>query len=179
MVVGGANLSVFYTADEIANTIGATAEILMTKKIKTSLTRTSFTLDQNEDSPALSSFLEAYAPRTTVTADQGEYEDGTKYNSTTAGSQTLMQIIYGGKETSGTNPKRKVVIMFCKLAQDAGSFDQESGKFTKPKVSGEVVNNDADMGIPATYFLTTLVTGATLVTVPKNVGYKEVWITAV
>ena len=177
MVVGGANLSVFYTADEIANTIGATAQILMTKKIKTSLTRTSFTLDQNEDNPALSSFLAAYAPTTTVTADSGEYEDGTKYNSTTAGSQTLLQIIYGGKDT--VSGKRKVVIMFCKLAQDAGAFDQESGKFTKPKVAGDVVNNDADMGIPATYFLTTLVTGATLVTVPKNVGYKEVWITAV
>jgi hypothetical protein len=177
MVVGGANLSVFYTANELgtAPTIGATAVHTMRRKIKTSLTRTTFTIDQNEDNPELTSFLENFAPITTVTADQGEYEDGTKFNSSQATSDTLLQIVYGGVDTNSTPNKRKIVLMLCKLAQDAGAFDQESGKYTKPKVAGDVVNNDADLVVPATYFLTTLVSGATAVTIPAKIGYKEVW----
>jgi hypothetical protein len=175
MVVGGANLSVFYTANELgtAPSVGSTAIHTMKRKIKTSLTRTTFTIDQNEDNPALTSFLENYAPVTTVTADQGEYEDGTKFNSSQATSDTLLQIVYGGVDT--VEKKRKIVLMLCKLAQDAGAFDQESGKYTKPKVGGDVVNNDTDLVIPATYFLTTLVSGATAVTIPAKIGYKEVW----
>ena len=177
-VVGGANLSQFFTADEINNTLGTSTPVYsMVKKIKTSVTRTSFTIDQNEDNEALSTFLETYAPQTTVTADTGEYENGTKFNSGNVSSATLLQVIYGGVDPKTS--KRKVTLMFCKLGQDSGSYDQESGKFTKPKVSGDVVNNDADMGVAAAYFDTTLVTGATLVTIPKNIGYKEVWITAV
>jgi|DEB19_MinimDraft_3_1074340.scaffolds.fasta_scaffold05961_4 hypothetical protein len=175
MVVGGANLSVFYTANELgtAPSVGSTVLHTMKRKIKTSLTRTTFTIDQNEDNPALTSFLENYAPVTTVTADQGEYEDGTKFNSSQATSDTLLQIVYGGVDT--VENKRKIVLMLCKLAQDAGAFDQESGKYTKPKVGGDVVNNDTDLVIPATYFLTTLVSGATAVTIPAKIGYKEVW----
>ena len=178
MVVGGANLSVFYTANELgtAPTVGATAIHTMRRKIKTSLTRTTFTIDQNEDNPELTSFLENYAPVTTVTADQGEYEDGTKFNSTQATSDTLLQIVYGGVDT--VQNKRKVVLMLCKLAQDAGAFDQESGKYTKPKVGGDVVNNDTDLVIGTSYFLTTLVSGATAVTIPAKIGYKEIWFTA-
>lgn len=177
MVVGGANLSVFYTANELGTspTVGATAVYSMKRKIKTSLTRTTFTIDQNEDNPELTTFLEEYAPVTTVTADQGEYEDGTKFNSSQATSDTLLQIVYGGVDT--VSNKRKIVLMLCKMAQDAGSFDQESGKYTKPKVAGDVVNNDADLVIPSTYFLTDLVTGATAVTIPAKIGYKEVWFT--
>jgi hypothetical protein len=175
MVVGGANLSVFYTANELgtAPTVGATALHTMRRKIKTSLTRTTFTIDQNEDNPELTSFLENYAPVTTVTADQGEYEDGTKFNSTQATSDTLLQIVYGGVDT--VQNKRKVVLMLCKLAQDAGAFDQESGKYTKPKVGGDVVNNETALVIGTSYFLTTLVSGATAVTIPAKIGYKEVW----
>jgi len=178
MVVGGANLSVFYTANELgtAPTVGATALHSMKRKIKTSLTRTTFTIDQNEDNPELTSFLENYAPVTSVTADQGEYEDGTKFNSSQATSDTLLQIVYGGVDT--TLNKRKVVLMLCKLQQDSGAFDQESGKYTKPKVGGDVVNNDTDLVIAATYFLTTLVSGATAVTIPSKIGYKEIWFTA-
>lgn len=175
MVVGGANKSVFFTADETQNTLGTTARFTMIKKMKTSLTRTSFTIDQNEDSPDLSDFLELYAPKSQATADTGEYENGEKFNSGNASSQTLLQIIYGGVDT-GTK-KRKVVLMLCKLMQDAGAFDMESGKYTKPKVSGDVINPDADMVVPATYFDTTLVTEATLVTIPRLYGYKEVWFT--
>jgi hypothetical protein len=177
MVVGGANLSVFYTANELGTnpTIGASAIHTMRRKIKTSLTRTTFTIDQNEDNPELTSFLENYAPVTTVTADQGEYEDGTKFNSSQATSDTLLQIIYGGSDT--VQKKRKVVLMLCKLAQDAGAFDQESGKYTKPKVAGDVVNNDADLVVGTSYFLTTLVTGLSSVTIPAKIGYKEVWFT--
>jgi hypothetical protein len=175
MVVGGANLSVFYTANELgtAPTVGATAIHTMRRKIKTSLTRTTFTIDQNEDNPELTSFLENYAPVTTVTADQGEYEDGTKFNSSQATSDTLLQIVYGGVDT--VENKRKVVLMLCKLAQDAGAFDQESGKYTKPKVGGDVVNNETALVIGTSYFLTTLVSGATAVTIPAKIGYKEVW----
>jgi len=175
MVVGGANLSVFYTANELgtAPSVGSTAIHTMKRKIKTSLTRTTFTIDQNEDNPELTSFLENYAPGTNVTADQGEYEDGTKFNSSQATSDTLLQIVYGGVDT--VESKRKIVLMLCKLAQDAGAFDQESGKYTKPKVGGDVVNNDTDLVIPATYFLTTLVSGATAVTIPAKIGYKEIW----
>jgi hypothetical protein len=175
MVVGGANLSVFYTANELgtAPTVGATAIHTMRRKIKTSLTRTTFTIDQNEDNPELTSFLENYAPITTVTADQGEYEDGTKFNSTQATSDTLLQIVYGGVDT--VQNKRKVVLMLCKLAQDAGAFDQESGKYTKPKVGGDVVNNETALVIGTSYFLTTLVSGATAVTIPAKIGYKEIW----
>ena len=175
MVVGGANLSVFYTANELGTnpTVGSTALHTMKRKIKTSLTRTTFTIDQNEDNPELTSFLENYAPITTVTADQGEYEDGTKFNSTQATSDTLLQIVYGGVDT--VENKRKIVLMLCKLAQDAGAFDQESGKYTKPKVGGDVVNNETQLVIPATYFLTTLVSGATAVTIPAKIVYKEVW----
>jgi hypothetical protein len=175
MVVGGANLSVFYTANELGTnpTVGATALHTMRRKIKTSLTRTTFTIDQNEDNPALTSFLENYAPVTTVTADQGEYEDGTKFNSSQATSDTLLQIVYGGVDT--VENKRKVVLMLCKLAQDAGAFDQESGKYTKPKVGGDVVNNETALVIGTSYFLTTLVSGATAVTIPAKIGYKEVW----
>jgi hypothetical protein len=178
MVVGGANLSVFYTANELGTnpTVGATAIHTMRRKIKTSLTRTTFTIDQNEDNPELTSFLENYAPVTTVTADQGEYEDGTKFNSSQATSDTLLQIVYGGVDT--VENKRKVVLMLCKLAQDAGAFDQESGKYTKPKVGGDVVNNDTDLVIGTSYFLTTLVSGATAVTIPAKIGYKEIWFTA-
>jgi len=175
MVVGGANLSVFYTANELGTnpTVGATALHTMRRKIKTSLTRTTFTIDQNEDNPELTSFLENYAPVTTVTADQGEYEDGTKFNSTQATSDTLLQIVYGGVDT--VQNKRKIVLMLCKLAQDAGAFDQESGKYTKPKVGGDVVNNETALVIGTSYFLTTLVSGATAVTIPAKIGYKEVW----
>lgn len=178
MVVGGANLSVFYTANELgtAPSVGATAIHTMKRKIKTSLTRTTFTIDQNEDNPELTSFLENYAPVTTVTADQGEYEDGTKFNSTQATSDTLLQIVYGGVDTE--SGKRKVVLMLCKLAQDAGAFDQESGKYTKPKVGGDVVNNETALVIGTSYFLTTLVSGATAVTIPAKIGYKEIWFTA-
>jgi len=178
MVVGGANLSVFYTANELGTnpTVGATAIHTMKRKIKTSLTRTTFTIDQNEDNPELTSFLENYAPITTVTADQGEYEDGTKFNSSQATSDTLLQIVYGGVDTE--SGKRKVVLMLCKLAQDAGAFDQESGKYTKPKVGGDVVNNDTALVIGTSYFLTTLVSGATAVTIPAKIGYKEIWFTA-
>ena len=87
-----------------------------------------------------------------------------------------MQIVYGGVDT--TLNKRKVVLMLCKLAQDAGAFDQESGKYTKPKVGGDVVNNDTDLVIGTSYFLTTLVSGATAVTIPAKIGYKEIWFTA-
>jgi hypothetical protein len=177
MVVGGANLSVFYTANELGTnpTVGATPVYSMKRKIKTSLTRTTFTIDQNEDNPELTDFLEEYAPVTTVTADQGEYEDGTKFNSSQATSDTLLQIVYGGVDT--VSKKRKVVLMLCKMAQDAGSFDQESGKYTKPKVAGDIVNNDTDLVIGTSYFLTTLVTGLEAVTIPAKIGYKEVWFT--
>lgn len=175
MVIGGANKSVFYTADEIANKIGTAAQYTMIRKIKTSISRTTFTLDQNEDTPDLTTFLETYAPKNQATADTGEYEDGTKFNSGNQSSQTLLQIIYGGVDT--VSNKRKVTLMLCKLSQDAGAYDQESGKFTKPKVSGDVVNNDADMAVPGTLFDSSLVSGATTVTIPKLLGYKEVWIT--
>lgn len=177
MVVGGANKSVFFTADEVANTVGPLPTFTLVKKIKTSITRTSFTIDQNEDSEALTTFLEAYAPQNQATADTGEYENGEKFNSGNAASQTLLQIIYGGVDVNSVPKKRKVVLMLCKLMQDSGSFDQESGKYTKPKVSGDVVNPDADMVVAGTYFDTTLVTGATAVTIPRLYGYKEVWFT--
>lgn len=179
MVVGGANKSVFFTANEITNTIGTTAQYSMIRKIKTSITRTSFTIDQNEDNEALSTFLDLYAPKNQATPDTGEYENGEKFNSGNASAPTLLQIIYGGIDAASTPPKRKVVLMLCKLMQDSGSFDQESGKYTKPKVSGDVVNPDADMAVPATIFDTTLVTGATGQTIPKLYGYKEVWFEAV
>jgi hypothetical protein len=177
MVVGGANKSVFFTANETLNTIGTTVVFDMVKKIKTSLTRTSFTIDQNEDNELLSGFLDLYAPKSQATPDTGEYENGEKFNSGNAGAPTLLQIVYGGVDP--VTEKRKVVLMLCRLMQDSGSFDQESGKYTKPKVSGDVVNPDADMVVPATYFDTTLVTGATGVTIPKLYGYKETWIEAV
>ena len=177
MVVGGANKSVFFTADETQNTIGPNARFTMIKKMKTSITRTSFTIDQNEDSQELSEFLELYAPKSQATADTGEYENGEKFNSGNAASQTLLQIIYGGVDVNSNPKKRKVVLMLCKLMQDAGAFDMESGKYTKPKVSGDVVNPDADMVVSATYFDETLVTQATLVTIPRLYGYKEVWFT--
>ena len=181
MVVGGSNLSVFFTANELATTAAAqvcTAVVYeMNRKIKTSLTRTTFTIDQNEDNPALTSFLEEYAPQSVATADTGEYEDGTKFNSAIAQSDTLLQVVYGGVDTV-TN-KRKVVLMLCKLAQDAGAFDQESGKYTKPKVAGDVVNNVVDVQVPSSLFCSVLVTGATNVTIPAKIGYKEVWFTKV
>ena len=177
MVVGGSNLSVFYTANELATTpaaqVGSSVVYQMNRKIKTSLTRTTFTIDQNEDNPGLTTFLEDYAPQSVATADTGEYEDGTKFNSGTAQSDTLLQIVYGGVDTV-TN-KRKVVLMLCKLAQDAGAFDQESGKYTKPKVAGDVVNNEVDVQVSSSLFCTALVTGATNVTIPAKIGYKEVW----
>ena len=181
MVVGGSNLSVFFTANELVTTpaaqVGATAVYTMNRKIKTSLTRTSFTVDQNEDNPELTTFLETYAPTSTVTPDTGEYEDGTKFNSSQASSDTLLQIIYGA-EAVGTG-KRKIVLMVCKLAQDAGAFDQESGKYTKPKVAGDVVNPQYDITVSSALFCTSLVTGAINVTIPAKIGYKEVWFTKV
>jgi hypothetical protein len=181
MVVGGSNLSVFFTANELVTTpaaqVGATPIYSMNRKIKTSLTRTTFTVDQNEDNPGLTAFLEEYAPTTTVTPDTGEYEDGTKFNSSQATSDTLLQIVYGGVDT--VSGKRKVVLMLCKLAQDAGAFDQESGKYTKPKVAGDVVNPEYDIQVSSALFCTNLVTGATNVTVPAKIGYKEVWFTKV
>jgi hypothetical protein len=181
MVVGGSNLSVFFSANELGTTpttqLCTTVIYEMNRKIKTSLTRTSFTVDQNEDNPGLTSFLEEYAPTSTVTPDTGEYEDGTKFNSSQATSDTLLQIVYGGADT--VSGKRKVVLMLCKLAQDAGAFDQESGKYTKPKVGGDVVNNELAFGVPSTLFCTALVTGATNVTIPAKIGYKEVWFTKV
>lgn len=181
MVVGGSNLSVFFSANELGTTpatqLCTTVIYEMNRKIKTSLTRTTFTVDQNEDNPGLTSFLEEYAPTSTVTPDTGEYEDGTKFNSSQATSDTLLQIVYGGVDT--VSGQRKVVLMLCKLAQDAGAFDQESGKYTKPKVGGDVVNNELPFGVPSTLFCTALVTGATNVTIPAKIGYKEVWFTKV
>lgn len=177
MVIGGANQSVFFTADEVAGTVGAAPVYTAERKIKTSISRTSFTVDQNEDNPALTTFLEAYAPQVQVTADSGEYENGSKFNSSNQNSQTLLQIVYGGIDKASS--KRKVTLMLCKLAQDAGAFDQESGKFTKPKVAGDVVNNDDAISIATTLFDTTKVTIGSAVTIPANLGYKEVWLTAV
>jgi len=178
-VIGGGNYSVFFTADETTGTWSTTVQIALNKKIKTSVSRTSFTLDQNDDTPEMTAFLENYAPVTQAASDAGEYEDGVKFNSATANSQTLGQIIYGGKlVSSGTGQtKRKVVLMLCKLAQDAGSFDMESGKYTKPKVAGEVVNNDVVVSVPAACFNTLFVSSPITVTIPQDVGYKEVWIT--
>ena len=179
MVVGGSNLSVFFTANELGTTpatkLGATALYTMNRKIKTSLTRTTFTIDQNEDNPDLTSFLENYAPVSSVTPDTGEYEDGTKFNSSQATSDTLLQIVYGG--TDMVTKKRKVTLLLCKLAQDAGAFDQESGKYTKPKVAGDVVNNETDITVPTALFCGSLVTGLATVCIPAKVGYKEVWFT--
>ena len=179
-VIGGGNLSVFFTADEVYGTVGTTKLATFTKKIKTSVSRTNFTLDQNEDSPELTSFFDAYAPVQQATSDAGEYEDGVKFNSATANSQTLLQIVYGGKLASTdalTTTKRKVVLMLCKLAQDTGSFDMESGKYTKPKVSGEVVNNDVVVTVGTALFDVLYVSAAAAITIPIDTGYKEVWIT--
>ncbi len=116
-------------------------------------------------------------------SDSGEYEDGVKFNSATAASQTLGKITYGSKY-AGTVPayqnKRKVVIMLCKLAQDVGAFDMESGKYTKPKVGGEIVNNDTFVTVPASAFQSKFVTlgTATFVTIPEDRGYVELWLTA-
>jgi len=179
-VIGGGNLSVFYTADEVYGTLGSTKLATFTKKVKTSVSRTNFTLDQNEDSPELTAFFDAYAPVQQATSDAGEYEDGVKFNSATANSQTLLQIVYGGKLASTdalTTTKRKVILMLCKLAQDTGSFDMESGKYTKPKVSGEVVNNDVVVTVGTALFDVLYVSAAAAITIPIDTGYKEVWIT--
>jgi len=179
-VIGGGNLSVFFTASETAGTVGSTALATFNKKIKTSVSRTNFTLDQNEDSPELTTFFDSYAPISQATNDSGEYEDGVKFNSATASSQTLLQVVYGGKladATSSTTTKRKVVLMLCKLAQDTGSFDMESGKYTKPKVSGEVINNDVLVTVGSAIFSTAYVSSPVTVTIPVDTGYKEVWIT--
>lgn len=178
-VIGGGNLSVFYTASETAGTVGSTALVSFTKKIKTSVSRTNFTLDQNEDSPELTTFFDTYAPVSQATNDSGEYEDGVKFNSATASSQTLLQVVYGGKlaSTESGQTKRKVVLMLCKLAQDTGSFDMESGKYTKPKVSGEVINNDVLVTVGSAIFSTAYVSSPITVTIPVDTGYKEVWIT--
>ena len=178
-VIGGGNYSVFFTADETTGAWYTSVQISLNKKIKTSVSRTSFTLDQNDDTPEMTTFLELYAPITQAASDSGEYEDGVKFNSATANSQTLGQIIYGGKlVSSGTGQtKRKVVVMLCKLAQDAGSFDMESGKYTKPKIAGDVVNNDKLVTVPASVFDISLVSSPVTVTIPQDVGYKEVWIT--
>jgi hypothetical protein len=179
-VIGGGNLSVFFTADEVYGTLGSTKLATFTKKVKTSVSRTNFTLDQNEDSPELTAFFDAYAPVQQATSDAGEYEDGVKFNSATANSQTLLQIVYGGKLASTDallTTKRKVVLMLCKLAQDTGSFDMESGKYTKPKVSGEVVNNDVIVTVGTALFDVLYVSATAAVTIPIDTGYKEVWIT--
>lgn len=187
MLVGGANHTDFFTAFESNGVpLWATTTnplISLTKKIKTSVTRTNFTIDQNEDDPALTSFLTDYAPQTQAASDSGEYEDGVKFNSATASSQTLGKITYGSVY-AGTDPryqnKRKVVIMLCKLAQDVGAFDMESGKYTKPKIGGEIVNNDAVVTVPASAFLTKFVTlgfATSYVTIPEDRGYVEVWLT--
>jgi hypothetical protein len=179
-VIGGGNLSVFFTADEVYGTVGTTKLATFTKKVKTSVSRTNFTLDQNEDSPDLTTFFDAYAPVQQATSDAGEYEDGVKFNSATANSQTLLQIVYGGKLASTdalTTTKRKVILMLCKLAQDTGSFDMESGKYTKPKVSGEVVNNDVVVTVGTALFDVLYVSAAAAITIPIDTGYKEVWIT--
>jgi len=179
-VIGGGNYSAFYTADEVGGTVGSTLLVSFTKKVKTSVSRTNFTLDQNEDSPELTAFFDSYAPVQQATNDSGEYEDGVKFNSGTANSQTLLQIVYGGKladTSSSTTTKRKVILMLCKLAQDTGSFDMESGKYTKPKVSGEVVNNDVIVTVGTALFDVNYVSAAAAVTIPVDTGYKEVWIT--
>ena len=168
-VIGGGNLSVFFTADEVYGTLGSTKVGTFTKKVKTSVSRTNFTLDQNEDSPELTAFFDAYAPVQQATNDSGEYEDGVKFNSGTANSQTLLQIVYGGKladTSSSQTTKRKVILMLCKLAQDTGSFDMESGKYTKPKVSGEVVNNDVIVTVGTALFDVRYVSAAAAITIP-------------
>ena len=187
MLVGGANHTDFYTAFESNGVpLWATTTvplISLTKKIKTSVTRTNFTIDQNEDDPDLTNFLTVYAPQTQAASDSGEYEDGVKFNSVTAASQTLGKITYGAKY-AGTNKahegKRKVVIMLCRLAQDVGAFDMESGKYTKPKVGGEIVNNDNFVTVPDTAFQSKFVSlgAATYVTIPEDKGYVELWLTA-
>lgn len=178
-VIGGGNLSVFYTANETTGTVGSTVLATFDKKVKTSVSRTNFTLDQNEDSPALTTFFDTYAPVSQATNDSGEYEDGVKFNSATASSQTLLQVVYGGKlaSTGSGQTQRKVVLMLCKLAQDTGSFDMESGKYTKPKVTGEVVNNDVVVTVGSAIFSTNYVSSPVTVTIPLDTGYKEVWIT--
>jgi hypothetical protein len=184
MIVGGANLSVFFTANETTGVWGTTSQLSLQKKLKTSVTRTTFTIDQNEDDPSLTDFIELYAPASQAAADTGEYEDGVKFNSATANSQTLGQIIYGAKYAGASVTyagKRKVVVMLCKLAQDAGAFEQESGKYTKPKISGEVVNNDVLVTIPASIFATGLVNVGAVSNffISQDKGYRELWISAV
>ena len=177
MLVGGANHTDFFSAFEsggIPTWATTTVPLIsLTKKIKTSVTRTNFTIDQNEDDPQLTAFLTNYAPQTQAASDSGEYEDGVKFNSATANSDTLGKITYGAKY-AGTTPeydnKRKVV----------GGFDMESGKYTKPKVAGEIVNNDKFVTVPASAFQAKFVSlgTATYVTIPEDKGYVELWITA-
>lgn len=179
-VIGGGNLSVFYTVSETTGALGTVIQATLTKKVKTSVSRKNFTIDQNEDTPELTTFFENFAPaQATTTNDQGQYEDGVQFNSATANSPSLLQIIYGGKlaADSGTTTKRKVVLMVCKLAQDAGAFDMEAGKYTKPKIMGDIVNNDAMITVFGTCFDTAYVSSQTTVTIPVDTGYKEIWIT--
>jgi hypothetical protein len=53
----------------------------------------------------------------------------------------------------------------------------ESGKYTKPKVSGEVVNNDVVVTVGTALFDVLYVSAAAAITIPIDTGYKEVWIT--
>ena len=179
-VIGGGNWSIFYTCSETAGTVGTVPQATLTKKVKTSVSRKNFTIDQNEDNPELTTFFELYAPaQANTTSDAGQYEDGVQFNSATANSPSLLQIIYGGKlaADSGTTTKRKVVLMVCKLAQDAGAFDMEAGKYSKPKIMGDIVNNDAVITVFGTMFDTSLVSSPTTATIPVDTGYKELWIT--
>jgi hypothetical protein len=54
----------------------------------------------------------------------------------------------------------------------------ESGKYTKPKVSGEVVNNDVVVTVGTALFSLAYVSvPPAALTIPIDTGYKEVWIT--
>lgn len=175
-MIGGGNKSLFFTGSEVAGTIGSTAVFSMQKKIKTDISRLSFAIDQNEMNPALTTFLETHAPDTGgATDDSGEYEDGTKFSSLTVNSPALVHINVGGVDYSGATPQRYYSVQVIKLSRESGSFSQESGKYAKPLVQGDVQKLQAEMTIPASYFPTSYYSNATDVVISVGKGFAQGW----
>lgn len=177
--IGGLNISDFYTCNTTAGTMGTTRLIRLDRKIKTDVSRTSLTIDQNQDNEALTTFCNTYAPISISSGDSGDYENGAKFNSATASSPSVISVTYGAKDLESSPAKRKVLVQVLKLAEDVGAISMEAGKYTKPKIAGEVFNNETAITVPSSIFDSTVVTVAGNLTIPASVGYLETWVTAV
>lgn len=114
--------------------------------------------------------------------ESGElYEDGTDAsgsvsNPSVGGSKVGLAIIYSGKSNEAT-PKRYVRAFPFRLT--GGGYTMEANTTIRPETTLVGVKAGGNIAITSGIFLTSLVTGATAMTISADTYGSSVWMTAV